>query len=154
MNSVEKIVSVSAGAALGAFTLIISIEVLCRYWLHIPLSWTNELSILLFQWMVFLGAPVALRRGLHFTIDVAVAMLPRLLQRALVKFSVLVALAVGVAFVILGFQTAISTWHTSYTSLPMPLAVSFISAIVSGLLIVLFCLPMLLTSPSDAAAPP
>jgi TRAP-type C4-dicarboxylate transport system permease small subunit len=153
MNAVEKIVSYLAGLTLAAFTAIILIEVLFRYYLHIPLSWPNELSILLFQWMVFLGAPVALRRGLHFTIEVVVLMLPKLVQRVLAKLAVLVALGVGMSLTVLSYQMVASTWHTTYTSLPIPVAAAFIAAMISGALIVLFCLPMLMGRRSAAATP-
>jgi TRAP-type C4-dicarboxylate transport system permease small subunit len=154
INGFEKAIGYLAGLTLAAFTIIILIEVVFRYWLHIPLSWPNELSILLFQWMVFFGAPVGLRRGIHFTVDVVVVLLPTSVQRVLSKFVVLIALAVGIALTVLSYRMAISTWNTTYTSLPIPVAVSFIGAMLSGGLIVLFCFPLLWQDSRAAATNP
>lgn len=147
MNRIETILSYFAGLILGAFTSIILIEVLFRYALEIPLSWPNELSILLFQWMIFLGAPVALRRGLHFTVDAVAGALPNHFQRPLIVLAGLVAFVVGLALTILSYRMAVSTWDTTYTSLPMPVGIVFIGAAVCGALMALFSIPLMWRAP-------
>src|ERR1700722_2252421 len=76
LDGLEVVIESVLGALMCAFTLIILLDVVFRYCLHVPLAWPAELSILLFQWMVFLGTPVALRRGLHFHVEAFVAWLP------------------------------------------------------------------------------
>jgi TRAP-type C4-dicarboxylate transport system permease small subunit len=46
------------------------IQVICRYFLLIPLYWSEELIRYLFVWTTFLGAGVATGYGLHIEIDV------------------------------------------------------------------------------------
>jgi TRAP-type C4-dicarboxylate transport system permease small subunit len=151
MNRVERYACFLAGLTLAAFTAIVLTEVVFRYWLRIPLSWPNELSILLFQWMVFLGTPVALRRGLHFTIDIVVLVLPESVQRVLRGFSLLVAIGVGVMLIVLSYRMALSTWNTTYTALPIPAALPYIGLLICGALIVVFSLPLLLQGRPDVA---
>ena len=56
----------ACAALLTGFTVIILVDVVCRYWLRIPITWAAELTVFLFQVMSFLGAGLALRRGMHF----------------------------------------------------------------------------------------
>ncbi|EWY40763.1 ABC transporter permease [Skermanella stibiiresistens SB22] len=48
--------------------------VICRYVLHRPLIWTDELASILFLWLASLGAVVAFRRGEHMRMTALVAM--------------------------------------------------------------------------------
>lgn len=54
---------------LAGFTLSISVHVLLRAGFSYPLSWAQDAAVMLFVWMVFIGAPVALRKRSHFNID-------------------------------------------------------------------------------------
>ena len=47
--------------------------VISRYFLHIPLVWTDELASILFLWIATLGAVVAFRRGEHMRMTALVA---------------------------------------------------------------------------------
>ncbi|MFS2139347.1 TRAP transporter large permease subunit [Duganella sp. Dugasp56] len=66
---VERLIAwcteVPAAILLVAEVLLLMLNVICRYLLHEPLSWTDELSSLLFLWLAMLGAVIALRKGQH-----------------------------------------------------------------------------------------
>ena len=53
MDFVEHVVGACAALLLLLFTVLILFDIVCRYWLHIPLSWPTELTVLLFQWTAF-----------------------------------------------------------------------------------------------------
>lgn len=65
-----------------AMTLVVLLQVLSRYVLPAPLSWTEELARFLLIWLSFLGAVVCLHHRQHLSIDLFVARLPMSLQRA------------------------------------------------------------------------
>src|SRR5512145_795147 len=67
----------------GALVLLVSANVFARYALAIGWLWAEEVSRLIFVWVVFLGAYVALRHKQHMAIDLVAARLPR---RALPAF--------------------------------------------------------------------
>jgi TRAP-type C4-dicarboxylate transport system permease small subunit len=149
----DKIVSHLAGLTLAAFTAVILLEVVCRYWLHIALSWPSEASILLFQWMVFLAAPVALRQGLHFTVDALVVTLPEVMQRILAVLAAAVALATGITLAFYGYRMILRSWDTTYPTLPVSAATPFIGLALSGVLIGLFALQSLVEQGRKASTP-
>ena len=133
LDGLEVVIESVLGALMCAFTLIILLDVVFRYCLHVPLAWPAELSILLFQWMVFLGTPVALRRGLHFHVEAFVAWLPpnpRKMFALLVAVGILVAACVLVA---VGWQLAMRTAGSMYTTLPVSHSLLYFSIIACGI---------------------
>ena len=64
--------------------------VIWRYVLNSPLVWTNELSGILFLWLVSLGAVIALRQSEHMRMTVVVGRLRPRTQRLLMRASGLI----------------------------------------------------------------
>ena len=55
------------------FSLMIMItftQVIFRYVLNSALAWAGELTIFLFIWVIFLGAVIALSKGMHIGVDI------------------------------------------------------------------------------------
>lgn len=53
-----------------ALTFVVSLQVVNRLVLHLPLIWSEELARFLFFWVVLLGAALSVRRRRHFVLDV------------------------------------------------------------------------------------
>jgi TRAP-type C4-dicarboxylate transport system permease small subunit len=56
------------------------LQVICRYVLEAPLSWSEELSRYCFVWIVFLAAVIGLDRGALLGVDILTRRLPIVLQ--------------------------------------------------------------------------
>jgi C4-dicarboxylate transporter, DctQ subunit len=56
--------------------------ILCRYWLHLSLSWIEEIQLGLFVWVVFLAAGLTIVRNIHLGFSALVDRLPSRFQRA------------------------------------------------------------------------
>lgn len=61
----------------GAIATLVCVAVLFRYALNDPLTWSEELILLLFGWMIFLGIANAFHARTHIIIDVMVLFAPR-----------------------------------------------------------------------------
>jgi TRAP-type C4-dicarboxylate transport system permease small subunit len=59
-----------------ALALVVFLQVFNRFVLKAPLAWSEDLAMLLFQWVVFLGAAIGVRRLRHFGIDLVVKKMP------------------------------------------------------------------------------
>lgn len=111
-------------------------QVLMRYFLGAPPSWTEELAIILFAWLVLLYATVGLREGFHVAIDTIPARLERLrvwADRWVAALAILfgwVTLTAGIAYVgrTEGQRTA---------ALQMPIEVLYLCVPVCGALFIL-----------------
>lgn len=80
---------VAASAVMIVITLA---QVICRYVLQAPLTWSEELARYMFVYIVYLAAPIALHRGLHIGVDNVTVHLSRRVQRTLEVLNDLVAL--------------------------------------------------------------
>jgi TRAP-type C4-dicarboxylate transport system permease small subunit len=138
LDGLEIVIEGMLGALMCAFTLIILLDVVFRYCLHVPLAWPAELSILLFQWMVFLGTPVALRHGLHFHVEAFVAWLPEGPRRMLSLLVAVGILASACVLVFVGWQLAARTASSMYTTLPVSHSLLYFSIIASGIFSAVF----------------
>lgn len=53
-----------------ALTLVVALQVLSRFVLHLPIIWSEEAARFLFFWVVLLGAAMSVRTRRHFVLDV------------------------------------------------------------------------------------
>ena len=65
----------------GLLVVTVVVNVFARYVLQVGLIWAEEVTILLFVWIVFLGAYAAYRRRAHLAITFVVDRLPTSTQR-------------------------------------------------------------------------
>jgi TRAP-type C4-dicarboxylate transport system permease small subunit len=72
-----------AAILLTLMTVLVFLQVLFRYWLHLPLDWGEEVSRYLFIWSAMLGAAIATKRRAHFGIDFLVRILPSPAQKGI-----------------------------------------------------------------------
>lgn len=54
----------------ATLTASVAMQIIARNVLKIPMIWTADLAQLCFTWVIFIGAAVGLRRGVHFTVEV------------------------------------------------------------------------------------
>ncbi|MFH1918934.1 MAG: TRAP transporter small permease [Planctomycetota bacterium] len=91
-------------ALFGAVILVVGAGVLWRYVLDSPLVWTVELSRILFTWMIFVGAALAIKEGTHIRVSLLVDRLPANAARYFsVGFLVLIVAFLGI-MVYFGFE--------------------------------------------------
>ncbi|MFV0245656.1 MAG: TRAP transporter small permease [Qingshengfaniella sp.] len=68
------------GVAMAAATLVLGANVLLRYIFSAPISWAEELSILLVIWSVFIGSSAIMRARGHLAVDLLPQTLPARLR--------------------------------------------------------------------------
>lgn len=90
---------IEASLVVLAATMLLAVflQVIFRYVLQIPLSWSEELARYMFAWVVMLGSAVAVRRNAHFALRLLSERLgprPELVCILLVNATVLVLLVV------------------------------------------------------------
>jgi TRAP-type C4-dicarboxylate transport system permease small subunit len=97
---VDKLLAFFTAAAMGAIVLLVFVNVAMRYLLNTGLTWSEEVAVNLFVWVIFLGAVLAGLEGLHIKVDLLTSKLPRGLQKVCLVVSALCVLfAMGVLIV-------------------------------------------------------
>jgi len=75
-NLEEKIMMI----LLMAMTLIMGVQVVCRYVFNNSLSWTEELTRFLFVWITFISIGYCLEKKISLRIEQLVTLLPQMVQ--------------------------------------------------------------------------
>lgn len=77
----ERLVEWLMALALAIMVILIFGNVVLRYVFNSGWAWAEELSRLMFVWLIFLGAILALRRHAHLGVELLQARLPRPVRR-------------------------------------------------------------------------
>jgi TRAP-type C4-dicarboxylate transport system permease small subunit len=77
--ALERFDQASRWLIIGAFTVmvvVVSLQVLFRYFLNLSLDWADEVGRVTFVWAAFLGVPHGVKIGAHVGIDSVAKLLP------------------------------------------------------------------------------
>ncbi len=118
------------GAGIGFLLVIglVTFTIVNRYVLQRSGVWAPELAVMIFAWVVFLGASAASKRDMHISIDVLVRHLgPR--ARALIRLFGDVLLVLFLAYVTyLSIKISISSYSRVSPVLRIPFSYVYASA--------------------------
>ncbi len=90
-----------------AIAVLVCAAVVFRYVLSDPLTWSEELILLAFTWMIFIGAANAFRHRSHIVIDFVVLIAPPRIAAVLGLIATLATLALLCALVWFGGRYAL-----------------------------------------------
>lgn len=121
-------------------------QVLMRYFLGAPPSWTEELAIIIFAWLVLLYASVGLREGFHVAIETIPAGWPRLQSWADRWVAILACLFGWVTFTA-GIAYVGRTSGQKTAALQLPIEVLYLSVPVCGVLFILHAVARMVAPP-------
>jgi TRAP-type C4-dicarboxylate transport system permease small subunit len=120
-------------AVIFAFILVVAlVQVFYRFVLNSSLSWSEEAQIFGHIWIVFLGIPVAYRRGAHLYIETYCDKLPR---KPRMVFNLLVELlwvAFAVSMLVLGSMVARIAHLQESPGLELPMSFPYAGMVVGG----------------------
>jgi len=68
--------AIITGVTLTLCTILVNLNVLFRYFLNKPISWSEEVVTGLFVWTVFIGSAYAYRKHSHLGVDILVNIIP------------------------------------------------------------------------------
>ena len=118
--------------------VVVFFQVFNRFILKAPMAWTEELAMLLFQWVVFLGAAVGVKRMSHFGIDLLVE---KLSEKTRHRIELIVPFAVGaiaVTLIVEGFKLLKLTQYQLYTTMDISHAWATAAMPISGILMMFY----------------
>lgn len=122
----------------------VSYAVAGRFILHATPRWCEEVGILSMIWVCFLSASLAIRDGNHIRMTILEYVLPRKAVKALHILAYIVLLSLSAIWIYAGWDVVQLTRMTRMPSTRLPMAVSYASVFVSGILGVIMSLSRLL----------
>jgi TRAP-type C4-dicarboxylate transport system permease small subunit len=133
-----------ASVLCGVITLVVFLQVLFRYGLHFPLDWAEELAMVIFQWVSFIGAGIAVRRGFHFHVDLITKRLPERLQIATGLLSSAAIFTVAYIMVHVGIKMMMTAKFITLPVMHFSKAYVYLAIPVGGALMILYQIPIAL----------
>lgn len=131
--------NVLAGVSFLAMVVLTCWQVLTRYVLQNPSSWSEELVSYLFAWMALLGASLVVGERGHMNIPIVVERMGEKCRRFFAIFAELVSLAFsGVILVYGGIQITSLAMGQMTSSLGLPIGVFYIILPLSGVLNIVY----------------
>lgn len=129
------------------------LQVVMRYFVGQATSWTEELALFLFTWIVLLAGSIGVREGFHVRLTLVAGLLPAPVRALLERATSLAVLGFGVVLLISGVDYVDRTLGQVSAAVRFPIEVLHLAAPVCGALIVLHALARLLTGPADPGGP-
>jgi tripartite ATP-independent transporter DctM subunit len=128
----------AAAILLICITLIVTLQIVCRYILQELPAWTEELSRYLFIWGNFVGAGVALARSSHVSIDTLVTRLSASVRRKLETVVVILVTTFSLFLLYKGVGTAVAMKGSYSITMHFSMAWVFAALPAAGLIFVLY----------------
>ena len=132
-QAVTRALELTIVACLAVMAILVFGNVMLRYGFDSGIAVSEELSRLLFVWLVLLGAVLASRQHAHIGFDTLVKSLPPKWKKAAITLTGLMMLAACVIFVVGGWQQTNINLDNSYPVLGISYAWLHGSAIVFGM---------------------
>lgn len=133
---IDRLIAGVCVAVIYVMLVLLLTQVVMRYFLGSPPSWTEELAIILFTWLVLLFASSGIRNHFHVALD---TIPERLVRLRFVSDLVVQTLVVvfGVVMITAGYAYVNRTLPQNTAALQIPIGFLYSSIPVSGCLILL-----------------
>jgi len=133
----DWVVDSLAAACLLVMSSVLALEVIFRYALNRPLSWTLEVSLFCFIWLVWLGAIASMREERQIRIDFAETYSPKRIKRILLPANTILSMLFLVFVIYYGVRVTESQMSAVYDILPFSRGILYAAAPVGGSLMFL-----------------
>ncbi len=129
---------IAVSTILVALVTVTFSQVVFRYLLQAPLSWSEELARFLLMWMASLSAAYAFKTRSHFALRFVVDRFNPSMQRAIGTFVTLLVVGFLAVFAWQSLKFTIEVRNMSAPATQMSLAVPYSSALVGSVLMLYY----------------
>ena len=140
LKTSESLLNYVTMSAIAAMVLLVFINVLLRYVFKFAITWSEELAVNLFVWVIFMGGILAMLNNMHIAVDVFVKMAPKKAQKIL---SLIANSFVLFALYILidgGYKVTMVVHKTISAATGLPFSYITVSMVISGVVMALIVL--------------
>jgi len=133
-RTVNRIAETAIVVIVSTMAVVVFVEVVFRYVLHLPLFWTEEFARYCLVWSSLLGAGVALKRGEHIAVTFLADIFPKGMRiKTSLLVQILIASFLGVIFWG-GFCLVIITRHQLSPAMRIPMSWPYMAVPIGSLI--------------------
>jgi TRAP-type C4-dicarboxylate transport system permease small subunit len=154
MKTLERIPQIVVTALITVAIVNLLVGVVLRYavggitnfmdWDPVPFTWVEEVGEMALAWLTLIGGAIGIRSRAHFTLYLITPHLPAWLQRAIEIFNHLLIAGIGALAAWHAVTLCRLNWTLQTPGLQISLAFLYASAVVGGLLIMIYALSMII----------
>ena len=144
LDAIDRAAEGLVAAIFAVIVCIALLQVFHRFALNSSLSWSEEALIFGHIWIVFLGIPIAYRRGAHLYIETFCDMLPAGPRAAFNLLMELTWAAFAVSLMVLGGMVARVAQMQESPGLEVPMSWPYAGMVVGGAYLLLVAVRRLL----------
>lgn len=123
-----------------AMAVIVTAQVVSRYVVGRPFTWSEELARYIFVWMTFLGMAVGVKQGSHVALDILVKKLKGVSQKTLMIINNALLLVFSISLSVSGIKLVQLGMLQKSPTLQIPMQFVYIVIPISGILMTYFIL--------------
>jgi len=141
-KALDNLIEALCAALMVLLAVVVFIQVFNRFVLQTPLAWSEDLAMLLYQWVVFVGAALGVKRARHFGIELVVRQFPERWRHRIEWVTPLVLLVVASVMVVQGFALLQINMNRTYSTMNLSYIWAFLPIPLGGLLIIFYLIEM------------
>jgi TRAP-type C4-dicarboxylate transport system permease small subunit len=164
VNPVLRAVSRVPHVAITVLMLVAMVDMLAGVFLRYVMTWVSatfdlpsirffwveEIGEYTLAWLTFIAAAIGIRRGTHFAVHIVTERLPSGLRRAITAAHYVLLVAFGGLLAIYGWQVSELNSQSYSPALNLNLRWLYLSAVVGGILMVVYSLAALAETLRDS----
>ena len=147
----SKALLILSAIGLLLMTAIIGWQVFGRYVLGSSPSWSEQASLTIMIWFIFLAGAAGVREKFHIRIIAVERAVPLPLRKGMRVFQHVVLGLCGLAMLWWGAELVVRTWSHDIPSLGLPRGVAYLALPIAGFLIAVFSIENLIKDSPEAS---
>lgn len=121
---------------LGGITILVFVSALMRTF-KMPLNWAQDVALVAFAWMIFIGSDVAIRGAGLIGIDIIVKHFPAVVRKALDIIFKVIIIGFLCVLVVNGYTMTLQSWARQITTLHISYSWVYLSVPVGAFLMII-----------------
>ena len=138
----DNLIEGACALLMVALVVVVFIQVFNRFVLQTPLAWSEDLAMLLFQWVVFVGAALGVKRMRHFGIELVVRQFSEHWRHRIELVAPLVMLVVAVVMIFQAYAILTLNINRTFATMDLSYTWAFLPIPVGGILIIIYLIQL------------
>ena len=126
-NNIEECI---VAPLMALMSILVFLQVLSRFALHIPMPWIEELMRICFIWTIMLSASIGIKRKAHLGVTMLMTALPRSAQAVFFYFGTLVIIGTCCVFIYATWDIIMMQKASNQSLITMPAPIYFSTMIL------------------------
>ncbi len=132
---VLRVEEVVAGILLITISVLVFLSAIART-IGMPINWAQDISLLAFAWLTFVGADIVAKTGNLIRIDMLEKHLPKVIRKTLMVIFDIAMVLFLLILIVYGFILVSQSWYRSFQTLKMSYAWCTLAVPVGSLLLI------------------